>query len=199
MTALSVSQPCISIHAAVAGCDPSNRHSQRRRILAMRIKPAHLICCSNEKCPEYAVLPRQSHLGKFDEQAGPSAGVWPILYLCLPCGRLSRVRAEMIRQVEEAEALTQYQLVRYDFSSERSGTSHHCAIYTQETGFDIAHRVLSQQDGREAIERILKVSKIWDGSYRDRINVSIDRGLQHPVPKTPLALAWPFGQRRERD
>jgi|ERR1039458_708725 hypothetical protein len=148
----------------------------------MSIKSVYAFKCQNPKCPLYIALPRQSHLGKFDDQLSPATEIWPIQYLCLDCGHLSGVPSESIR-LEAVETQDQYQLVRYDFASDQSGFLHHCAICTQEDEFGIAYRALRHQDGQEAIERVLKASKIWDGSYEYRINVSPDRGAQHIVPK----------------
>jgi hypothetical protein len=92
------------------------------------------------------------------------------------------VPVEAIR-LEAFETRDRYQLVRYDFASDQSGFLYHCAIYTEENEFGIAYRALRQQDGQEAIERVLKVSKIWEGSYDYQINVSPDPGAQHIVPR----------------
>jgi len=97
--------------------------------------------CPNPKCPLYIVLPRQSHLGNFGDQSNPSKGTWPILYLCLHCGQLSEVPSGAIH-LATVETQDHYQLVRYDFASDQSGSLQHCAIYTQEAEVGIAYRAL---------------------------------------------------------
>jgi len=144
--------------------------------------PKQQACIRCPNCSDYIVLPRQSHLGKFGDQLNPSKDIWPILYLCLPCGQLSEIPAQAIHS-EEVETRDRNQLVRYDFASGQSDSLCHCAIYTQETAFGIAYRALRQQDGTEAVERILKVSKIWDDSWGTDIKISIDRGAEYLVPK----------------
>jgi hypothetical protein len=150
--------------------------------------PAWVIpACLNEMCQNHTkqlVLPRQSHLGKFDDLPNPTKEIWPILFLCQTCGHMSEILDALIHPAT-VEKLGQNQLVRYDFASDQSGSLQHCAIYTQETEFDIAYRALRSQNGSEAIEKILKVSEIWDGSY-EGVCVSVDKGLEHKIPKTFL-------------
>jgi hypothetical protein len=147
----------------------------------MAIQNVYTFRCPNPNCTDYFVLPRQTHLGKFDDQSSPSKDIWPILYLCLCCEQLSEVPAQAICQ-ERVETQGQYRLVRYDFSSDQSGSLQHFGIYTKEKRGGIADQAIRQQDARGAIEYVLKPSGLWDKSYGERIEVSIDPGLKYDPP-----------------
>jgi len=148
----------------------------------MPIELVHLFRCPNQKCSDYAVLPRQSHLGRFADQPSPAKDIWPIRYLCRSCGLASEIPAQAIHP-EEAEMPEQNQLVRYDFSSDQSGSLVNFAIYSKERRLYRTSPDIRREDAYGAIEHVLKPFGIWLGSYGDTIQVSIDHGLSAEPPK----------------
>jgi hypothetical protein len=148
----------------------------------MPIERVHLFRCPNQKCSNYAVLPRQSHLGTFADQPSPAKDIWPIRYLCRSCGLASEIPAQAIHP-EEAEMPEQNQLVRYDFSSDQSGSLVSFAIYSKERRLYRTSPDIRREDAYGAIEHVLKPFGIWLDSYGDTIQVSIDSGLSAEPPK----------------
>ncbi|MGB6690474.1 MAG: hypothetical protein WBE76_21780 [Terracidiphilus sp.] len=145
--------------------------------------PIQQACIQCPNCGRYTVLPPRSHLGTFDNEASPSKDIWPINYLCLRCGQLSVIPAQTIRSARPGKQ-DQYQVVRYDFASVQSGTLRHIALYTREKTDSSTYRIANQAVADEAVENVLKPSGLWQESYGDRVNVSIDWGLEHPIPVT---------------
>jgi hypothetical protein len=135
----------------------------------MTIQRVCLFRCSNAKCSIDIVLPRQSHLGQFDDLANPATGIWPITYLCQRCGRVSEVPAEAIRQ-EISGTRDRGPLFRYDFSNGRPDSPARFVIYTQENKPD----TVNAEDARQAVERILKPSGLWRESYGPVEHIAID-------------------------
>lgn len=135
------------------------------------------------KCSDHTVLPRRSHLGRFDDQSSPSKDIWPIRYLCLYCGQSFEVLEGMIHRAS-VEMQDRYQLVRYDFSSDQSGTLRHVAIYTKELKPHIEDNTIAKVHDSEAIGRVLNPSGLWDSTWGDKLHVSIDRGCEKPIPAT---------------
>lgn len=138
-------------------------------------------CIRCQNCGRNIVLPPQSHLGTFGDQINPSKDIWPINFLCLKCGLVSVTPPQAIHLVE-LETRDQSPLVRYDFSSALSGSSGHVAIYTQECSENGHERGDIPQS--ESINLVLLPTRLWRDSYGPEINVSIDRGCQHKIPKT---------------
>jgi hypothetical protein len=147
----------------------------------MSIQRVHLFHCPNKNCHDHTVLPRQSHLGRFDGRSNPATDIWPIRYLCLYCGQPSAVQASKIRQ-DSVETQDQYQLVRYDFSSDRSGSLEHFGIYTKERMQHDGSLHRPTETGREAFERVLKPFGLVHDSFGDTVHVSVDHGLRHLLP-----------------
>jgi hypothetical protein len=112
------------------------------------------VCIRCPNCARSIVLPRQSHLGKFDGQITPSMDIWPINFLCLPCGLVSEIQSRAIH-LEELEMQDQYQLVRYDFASDQSGALAHVPIYTREA------RLESLTDSKEYVPEAKRKTAYW--------------------------------------
>lgn len=93
------------------------------------------------------------------------------------------VPEEMIR-LGAPKGRGQFQLVRYDFSNEQSGTLRHVGIYTKEKKSLNPVQAIDQLDANEAIENVLKPSGLWQDSYGEKIYASIDRGCGAKIPKT---------------
>jgi hypothetical protein len=87
----------------------------------------------------------------------------------------------MIR-LEVAETQDQYQLVRYDFSTDQSGSIESFAIYTKERICSGEDRHIFRESRREAFERVLKPFGLLEDSYGDKVNVSVDPGLCYQPP-----------------
>jgi len=139
------------------------------------------LCIKCPSCSSCIILPRPSHLWVSDDQLNPSKHVWPINFWCLPCGKLSQIPTEAIQRID-AEAQSQYQLVRYDFTSDQSGLVRNVGIYTQERESGRLPHPSEQIHESEAIERILKPSGLWDISFGDCIHVSRDAGIKSQIP-----------------
>jgi hypothetical protein len=71
----------------------------------------------------------------------------------------------------------QNQLVRYDFSSDQSGSLVTFAIYSKERRLYRTSPDIRREDANGAIEHVLKPFGVWLDSYGDTIQVSIDPGL----------------------
>ena len=102
----------------------------------------------------------------------------PINFLCLLCGQLSKIPVEAIQR-KHAETPDEYQLVRYDFTSDKSGLLRNVGIYTRERKEDDG---VPSEKASETIERILYPSGLWDISFGDCIHVSTDAGIRHSIP-----------------
>jgi hypothetical protein len=131
---------------------------------------------------DYIALPLASHLGKFDGEVNPSKDVWPINFLCLRCNLLFGIPPEAIH-LRGAETRDRNQLVRYDFASDQSGILRHFGIYTVENAASTPYRIVDQLLADEAIENVLKPFGLWQKSYGQRVNISIDWGIERSVPK----------------
>jgi hypothetical protein len=139
----------------------------------MAIQRVYLIHCPNDQCPDYAILPRQSHLGRFDEAEVPATDIWPITYFCQCCRHTSEVPFEKIC-LENAETQNHDQIVRYDFSNGQQNSLVRFQIYTKEIYPSNLDKIY-EQDAIEAIERILIPSGLWQDSYGKPEYVGIDR------------------------
>jgi hypothetical protein len=96
---------------------------------------------------------------------------------------LSEIPAQAIH-LEDSGTQDRSQLVRYDFSSDQSGVLWHVAIYTKEGKLDSGSRTIEQIHETDVIERVLKPSGLWDSSYGEEVNISIDRGIEDDIPKS---------------
>jgi hypothetical protein len=142
----------------------------------MPIQNVYLIRCPNTGCRGYNVLTRQILPKQLGGLLDPATDIWPITYLCHRCGQASEIPFESIRQ-EKAETRGHNQLVRYDFSSDQSGSLKHFRIFCEEPFR--ADGDIYPEEARQAIERVLKPSHLWNDSYGDRIHVSIE-----PLPSS---------------
>jgi hypothetical protein len=91
------------------------------------------------------------------------------------------IPAQAIRP-EEPENPDQNQLVRYDFSSDQSGSVRHVAIYTLEVGPEALTDSKEYVPEHESVSRVLVPSRLWQDSFGAQINVSIDRGCRADPP-----------------
>jgi hypothetical protein len=129
-------------------------------------------CCQAKSCrnrTKQTVLPRQSHLGKFEDQPNPAKDIWPITYLCQQCGKLSVVCADMIHPVI-VQKPGQSRLFRYDFSNGQPDSLVRLTIYTEEP----KPAQINLEDSTRAIERILKPFGLWKSEYGMPQNVGIE-------------------------
>lgn len=145
--------------------------------------PTQQACIHCPNCLNYTPLPLESHLGEFDFEVNPSKDSWPIRFLCLQCKLLFGIPPEAIH-LRDAETRDRNQLVRYDFASDQSGILRHFGIYTIEKTGPIPYRIVDQLVADEAIENVLKPSGLWQKSYGQRVNISIDWGVERSIPKT---------------
>jgi hypothetical protein len=142
----------------------------------------HLFRCPNQKCTDFSVLPRQSHLGDFATKPSPAKDIWPIRYLCRSCGLASEIPVQAIH-TEGVEMPVQNQLVRYDFSSDQSGSLVSLAVYSKERRLHRTSPDIRREDPDAAIEHVLRPFGVWQGSHGDTIQVRIDFGLSAELPK----------------
>lgn len=135
----------------------------------MPIERVYLFHCFTPRCHDYAVLPRQSHLGKFDDQLCPSTGIWPINYLCQKCGQMSSVPIQAIHPAE-LETQDQSPLIWYQFSNGQPNSLVRIEVYSKE----LDPYFVESPDANRAIEFVLKLSGLWQDSYGHSIRVAID-------------------------
>lgn len=137
----------------------------------MTIQRVFTIRCP--QCGDRSVLPRQSHLGKFDDQPDQAKAAWPINYLCQPCGLVFVVPSEAIRP-EDVEMPVHSQLFRFDFSNGQPETLQHFVLYANEKEPYSFGPDIYSEDSAIAIERILKPSGLWRKAYGKPVMVGIE-------------------------
>ena len=134
------------------------------------------IQCPSLGCHDYAVLPRQSLLGIFEDRPYPFTDAWPINYLCKRCERVSVHPVEAIHP-EDVEMLGQGLLVQYVFSNVQLDSLTRLWIYSKES--ELYTPEYETVGG--AIKRILIPSALWKESYGYAKNVLVDTFRQEVV------------------